>query len=158
MIKKGMLIGKFLPFHRGHEALIDFALRHVEQLIIVVAANQTDSIALDVRVDWLKNAYPSNCVTVVPFAHQLPHDGKYSATDTALWCRALAMLCPDIDVFFSSERYGDILADYMGIEHILFSPQRIEVPVSGTVIRQNPHAYADYLSPQVRAYYGIDEE
>lgn len=157
-MQKGMLIGKFLPFHKGHEALIDFALQHAEQLAIVIAANRDDLIPLDVRINWLASAYPSKRITVIPFLHQLPRDGKYTARDTALWCEALAELCPDIDVFFSSERYGDILADYMGIKHILFSPQRIEVPISGTSIRQNPSAYANYLNSQVRAYYGIDED
>lgn len=41
---KGLIMGKFMPLHKGHMAMIDFALSKVDNLTILVVANATDQI------------------------------------------------------------------------------------------------------------------
>ena len=38
MLNRGLFIGRFQPFHLGHLATIKFALKSVEQLVIVVGS------------------------------------------------------------------------------------------------------------------------
>lgn len=35
-MKKGLVIGKFMPIHKGHIKLIDYALNNCDTLIILV--------------------------------------------------------------------------------------------------------------------------
>ena len=40
MMKIGVLVGRFQPFHRGHLKAVDFALKHVDLLYIAVGSAQ----------------------------------------------------------------------------------------------------------------------
>ncbi|HNV70453.1 MAG TPA: adenylyltransferase/cytidyltransferase family protein, partial [Candidatus Ozemobacteraceae bacterium] len=40
----GLIIGKFLPPHRGHQFLIDFARRHCRKLTVLVCTLQREPI------------------------------------------------------------------------------------------------------------------
>jgi len=40
-MKKGLLQGKFMPFHEGHNVLINFALAQTHSPDVIVRANHT---------------------------------------------------------------------------------------------------------------------
>lgn len=54
---KALIIGKFQPLHKGHLALIDFAARQAESVLVCAAAHPGEPIPLGQRVDWLKESY-----------------------------------------------------------------------------------------------------
>jgi NadR type nicotinamide-nucleotide adenylyltransferase len=58
-----------------------------------------------------------------------------------------------VDVFFSSEEYGDELARRMGIRHVMVDQSRSTVPISATKVRQNPYAQWAFVPEVVRPYY-----
>lgn len=41
---KAFVFGKFLPFHQGHEHLINFALGHCDQLTVLVCASDRETL------------------------------------------------------------------------------------------------------------------
>src|SRR5712671_1349668 len=55
-MKKGLVIGKFMPFHKGHKALIDFAMRNCDELIVLICAEINEPIPAAQRYMWLKEA------------------------------------------------------------------------------------------------------
>ncbi len=160
MFKKGLILGKFMPFHKGHQALIDFALTKASQIQVVIVEKVGETIPLQVRKEWIEGIYGSSVsggtVQVSCFCHDLPHDGRFLEKDMALWCQAIYRAFPDVDVFISSEAYGEVLATHMGISHVQFEPARSSVPITATEIRENPQAYAAYLPDVVKSYYGIN--
>ena len=53
---KGFLTGGFRPFHKGHEALIDYAKANCDQLIIFVAdPPEAWEIPWKYRVNWVSS-------------------------------------------------------------------------------------------------------
>ncbi|RJS79268.1 nicotinamide-nucleotide adenylyltransferase, partial [Candidatus Bathyarchaeota archaeon] len=40
MIKRGLFVGRFQPFHLGHSAAIKYALKNVDELVIVIGSAQ----------------------------------------------------------------------------------------------------------------------
>jgi HTH-type transcriptional repressor of NAD biosynthesis genes len=62
-------------------------------------------------------------------------------------------LLPEVQLLVSSEPYGEFVAQYMNIEHIVFDPARSRVPISGTMIRKNPWVCWEYLPEAVKPYY-----
>jgi HTH-type transcriptional repressor of NAD biosynthesis genes len=151
----GLVMGKFMPFHKGHEALIDFALTKMDQLMILIVTKKGEVIPAQTREKWLIDHYKNKPVRVKIFRHDLPHDGKFNQEDMLKWCEAIASQFPMIDAFISSEAHGDFLANYMNIKHILFEADRCSVPISATEIRKHPQDYKEYLTEEVKAYYGL---
>ena len=56
---KALVLGKFLPLHKGHEYLIDYAIKNSDKLYIIVDNIYDEIIPLDTRMNWIKELYPN---------------------------------------------------------------------------------------------------
>lgn len=153
-MKKGLVIGKFMPIHKGHMKLIEFALNNCDNLTILLYSKKSDPIDGKLRYEWVKYLYKNyDNVNVAYMDNELPNDKKFKDEDILKWCDYIKSRFPNIDVFFSSEKYGDYLAKYMNIDHIVYDLNRNSLNISGTNIRDNPLKYIDYLPDIVKSYF-----
>ena len=53
-MKRGFLLGKFMPPHAGHVSLIEAARRLVDELTILVCSLPDDPIPGQVRLEWMR--------------------------------------------------------------------------------------------------------
>lgn len=154
---KGLVFGKFLPFHTGHEALIRFARAHAGHLTVLVCASDKETIALETRMGWLRTTFAGEPgISVEGMAYdesKLPNTSESSRDVSRIWAAAFQERYPDLDLLVSSEPYGDYLAEFMGIEHLCFDQGRELVPVSATAIRSAPVAHWGYLPEAVRPFF-----
>jgi HTH-type transcriptional repressor of NAD biosynthesis genes len=82
----------------------------------------------------------------------LPNTSETSASVSAVWAEQFKLLFPDHTILVTSEPYGDLVAEYMGITHIPFDMQKSRYPVSATKIRANlPDTWA-YLPDSVKSF------
>lgn len=152
-MKRGLVFGKFLPLHRGHQLMIETALSQVDDLTIVVYDSHRpddDRMPVELRLCWLRELYPhveSILSLVDPLAGQLDTDNPAHAETYA---EGVAFLGP-FDKVFSSEPGYDRFAGLIGAEHVLVDEARTLVPTSGTVIRSDPYAYRGWMDPLVYA-------
>ena len=58
-MKTGFTIGKFAPFHKGHEYLIETALNEVDELIVVVYDTPKLGYNIDMKTKWIKDKFPN---------------------------------------------------------------------------------------------------
>ncbi|MBI4846027.1 MAG: AAA family ATPase [Candidatus Omnitrophica bacterium] len=145
-MKKGVVIGKFYPPHKGHKYLLETALSQVNELAVIVCDRKDQKIPGKLRADWIKEMVPQ--VKVIVIEDSLP---EY---DSKLWADyTIKVLGYTPDVVFTSEEYGDRYAQFMGCKHVLVDINRCKFPVSATQIRANPMECWDYLAPCVRAYF-----
>jgi len=166
--RTGLVVGKFCPLHKGHQYLIDTALEACERLVIISYANPGYSgCEVEKRRLWLDTLYPSAICLVVDdvwlwghnhrqvFDH-IPHD----TVDESVHRHFTSWLChtvlgETVEAIFTSEDYGDGFAHVMSeyqtapAQHICVDKARKTVPVSGTLIRENPTKFRDYLSDVV---------
>lgn len=126
--ERGLVAGRFLPVHRGHQYLIDFALARCKELVIAVRRQDSDVIPCRQRLEWLREMYPQ-CRVI--------DDEDYGP----------------IRAVFSSESRHEDLARRLGAQLVLCDPQRRMVPVSGSRIRQAPLSHWHFLPECVRPYY-----
>lgn len=173
----GLVVGKFCPLHRGHEALIAFAQARCDRLVILSYSKPAfPGYPTDLRTRWLEALFPDavrlvlDDAVLAAFARRtgtearlLPHNDAPDDVhrDFTAWV-CLAMLEVVIDRVFTSETYGDGFAAAMTryfranagtshtIEHIAFDPARAQHPVSGTRLRKGGDV-AGFLSDPVRA-------
>ena len=156
-MRKGLVLGKFMPLHKGHLALVEFAVQHCDHLTVLLCYNTSEPISGLQRLQWLEQslrAWPT--VTIDSYLYDegaLSSSSAYSEDAAAGWAEVLQERYPDLATFFSSEAYGDAVARRMGIKHISFNPGRSLLPVSGTAIRENPFPYWNYLAEAVQPYF-----
>jgi HTH-type transcriptional repressor of NAD biosynthesis genes len=156
-MKKGLVLGKFLPFHKGHIELINFAQENCDELTVLVCSVKDEAISGKIRFDWIADFYQTN-PKVKPIHLEydeklLPNTSVSSEEVSRKWANYLTKNFPPFDYIFSSEKYGDFLAEFLRAKHIPFNLSKNKVPVSGTLIRQNPFQYWNYLPEIVRPYF-----
>lgn len=150
--KTGMVLGKFMPPHRGHQHLIDFALEHVDKLSILVCSLKSEPIAGELRFKWVKELYPQ--ARVFHITDENPSFPDEHPDFWEIWTESVKRVLPfEVDLIFTSEDYGDELARRLGAEHILFDLNREQVPVSASQIRENPFAYWEFIPSPVRPFF-----
>ncbi len=150
--RRGMVLGKFLPPHRGHLHLIETAARAVDELIVVVGSLDREPIPGDLRLTWLRELLPG--IQVVHLDQELPQLPEEHPDFWDLWRESLrAVLGQDVDVVFASETYGERLAAELGAHYVPVDPERLLHGVSGTMVRADPFACAGYLPANVQAFF-----
>jgi cytidyltransferase-like protein len=151
MYDVGLTLGKFAPLHRGHQYLIETALREVGRLIVVVyGAGQTTDIPLAVRAGWIRRLYPAVEVLEAPEA---PEDRGSSSEIRKIHEDFLGRFLAGrhIDAFYSSEDYGEYASRVFGCVNRLVDKERATVPVSATMIRGDPLGLRGMVDPLVLA-------
>lgn len=144
---RGLVIGKFYPPHQGHKYLIDTATYACEKLTVVVFWKETDSILGAQRAEWIKQIHPEVEVLLAEDVDKSQH----SFTRWAEFTIDLLGYAPD--AVFSSESYGEAYAAHMGARHVLVDKEREQIPISATMVRDDPHSYLAFLEPCVREYF-----
>lgn len=62
-------------------------------------------------------------------------------------------LSSKIDIVFSSEIYGEELAQYLNAKHVCIDLERKTFPISGSQIRKNPMRNWDLISNAAKPYF-----
>ena len=57
-MKIGFTIGKFAPFHKGHEELIKVALREMDKVYVLINDTSVTNMPLEERAKCIKELYP----------------------------------------------------------------------------------------------------
>jgi NadR type nicotinamide-nucleotide adenylyltransferase len=150
--KTGMVLGKFMPPHRGHQHLIDFALKHVEELSILVCSLEREPIPGELRFEWMRELYPQ--ARVFHITDENPSEPREHTDFWNIWTSSIRRALPvGPDLVFTSEDYGDELARRLEAKHIAFDKEREQVPISATQIRENPYAHWEFIPSCARAFF-----
>lgn len=77
-----VFIGRFQPFHNGHRAIVDAALKQAKEVIIVVGSsfasrNIRNPFTFEERRQMIKSVFPDNNVKVVPVSDYPYDDNKW---------------------------------------------------------------------------------
>ena len=153
MRSTALILGKFLPPHRGHRYLAEEAKRQADVVFICLLANSKESIPVELRHAWLEDLFPWAIVRSTVADHRIDY------TDPAihdLWAETIRETIgrETVDVLVTSEpAYGDEIATRLCARHLLLDPERRQFPVSSTAIRADPQANLHWLEGPVRAWY-----
>jgi HTH-type transcriptional repressor of NAD biosynthesis genes len=153
-MQKGLVLGKFMPLHKGHIELINFAAQNCDHLIVWVCVSTKEEMPAELRLNWIKKAFESNPnIEPILFVYDekdLPNSSVSSPDISKKWTMAIKKHLPPINLFFSTEKYGDYVAEYLKIRHILFPENKM---ISATEIRNKPYKYWDFIPDIVKPYY-----
>lgn len=142
----GITVGKFYPFHLGHDYLIREAKKQVDSLVVLLGYKPTQAIPGKIRANWIRFMHPD--VEVIEVIDDLPEAPEPWAE------RALEILGPrHPDIAFTSEAYGEPWARLMGARHRAIDRPRLNYPISGTQLRADLAENWQMLTPAAKAYF-----
>jgi HTH-type transcriptional regulator, transcriptional repressor of NAD biosynthesis genes len=148
--KRGLVFGKFMPFHKGHEFLIQTAANQCVEVFVLVCSVPTEPIAGELRYAAVKRTFPNlNVLHVTDKNPSYPNEHKFF---WQIWLDTFQRNAPNCDAVFSSETYGDEVAARLNIAHICVDKLRKTFSVSGTNLRENLTEFWDYLPAASRVF------
>jgi len=143
----GLVVGRFLPPHAGHHALIEAARERCRRLTVVVLADADDRLALGARRLALAEMHPEARIlaaSISPaFALAAPAD------DLVRRVRELAS--EPVDVLFTGAAAGGELARRLDAAHVVLPRDPPLAALASCEVRRDPAAYWSRLAPAVRA-------
>jgi NadR type nicotinamide-nucleotide adenylyltransferase len=147
----GLTLGKFAPFHKGHQLLVETALAEMDRVIVVIYdCPETTPIPLPVRANWIRRLYPA---AEVLEAWDGPAETGYTADIMRKQERYILELLGDRQVthFYSSELYGEHMSEALGAANRQVDRDRVRIAVSGTAVRAAPFEKRHLVDPLVYA-------
>ena len=152
---RGLVTGGFRPFHKGHEALIDYAKAHCDSLLIFVADPYPYKweIPYKYRLNWVSSQYLHDPqVEVFGDVVEEPEFGT-SEEKSKYWGEFITKKFGQFDRVFSSESYGEAFSKALGAENWTFNASRSIIPVSATLIRKRPLTHWQYINNFAKDYF-----
>ena len=147
-MKIGFTIGKFAPFHKGHEYLIGTALNEVDELYVIVYDTPKLGFDIDEKTKWVKDRFPNvKIIKAFDSPKQYGLDDESVKIQMEYLTKTLGNVKPN--VFFSSEEYGSAVANWMNIENRVVDIDRIHVPIGASAIRKDIEKNKNFLNEEV---------
>ena len=146
MEKTGLTLGKFAPFHKGHEYIISTALNEMDHVIVVLYnASLVTEIPESIRAGWIKTIFPSVEIII---AEDGPQETGYTREIIEMQNNFLIKLLRGrkINSFYSSENYGKHVADALNCNNRIVDLKRNSYSINGTKLRDNPVKYKEFVS------------
>lgn len=151
---KAFVFGKFLPFHKGHEAMINFALAKCDFLTVLVCCSDKENISSSTRKKWIDKAFEKEKnIEIRTFNYlesELPNTSTSSESVSKIWAEVFKKQLPDYSLLITSEEYGNFVAAFMNIQHIAFDIPKKLYPVSATAVRNDVFTNWQYVPGSVK--------
>ena len=153
MHNNAFIVGKFLPPHLGHLALIKAGHSVAKNVFVAVEQQPNEPLSASLRALLMQQDVPQG-VIVKPFLKTMPADPSLVDDEEKfweLWKKEIHELCPSIDVLLSSDDYGarlayDQLAQWVKVDRTAF-------PISATWLKGDFWERMDNLMPTTRAFF-----
>lgn len=177
--RRGLVVGKFCPLHRGHMLVIQSAIDACDEVIVISYTKPDfEGCGRAAREAWIKALFPRVRALAIDdesLAALRPADGAshwdmipHNDASDAIHREFTGWLCwtvlrTTVDAVFTSEGYGDGLAHALSayfasrssgatpVGHVSVDMERSAIPISGSAIRADPHANRRFLDPRVYA-------
>lgn len=146
----GLYLGKYAPLHKGHQYVLETAIEETDEVYLIIY-DEPDviDIPVTVREKWINDMYPQ--VNTIQ-AWNGPEESGYTTAIQNAHEDYIAKLLPDtVDIthFYSSEPYGEHMSEFLNAKDRRVDPEREEVSISGTKIRNNPYKNRTYVADRV---------
>ncbi len=148
MTTTGVILGKFMPPHEGHVALVRTASYLVGRLTIVLSASDNDAINPAIRKQWMQTLFPAAVVIVANNRKEaLPSNHKD-------WAKIIRGFHPEpIDRVIGSEGYIVDLARALDAQHFILDPMWMAFPANSVEILADPFKHWNSIPDHVRPFF-----
>lgn len=151
VFNRGLVIGKFYPFHNGHKYLIETALEHSKTLTVIICQTDRYKIPAEIRAGWLKKTFPKIDIKILNHGPEMDSNSTDISKSWADLTVRFLGYAPD--AVFSSEPYGIPYAKFMDSKHYMVDLERKKIPISATEIRSDLNKHWQFLPGSTKEYF-----
>ena len=178
--KRGLVVGKFSPLHKGHEYLIQNAFNQCEEVVVISYSRpEFPSCSAKVREQWIKSAFPSVSVLCIDAATveswracsawnlSMPSNSEADHMHRHFTYQILSSkLGFEVDAVFTSEEYGSGFAQFLSdpvtgfgapVEHVCVDLNRQTYQVSGSLMRSTRNHEDGLIDESVEAGFRVQK-
>lgn len=142
-VETALVLGKFLPFHRGHDALIRWTRSWADKVVVLVGALAGEPIPGPVRWEWLSRHYLEDSDIRVEYTDaELPTALQPDPSVSRVWGNYLKKRFPEVTCISASEYYAPMVAEAMGDR---ISPLRSRSSKCGHIRNSDPAGSVEVL-------------
>lgn len=162
----GVTVGKFMPLHKGHELMIEMGAAEFTKMVVIVSDEMGMPVnrkmpSLQERYEIIRAKYSGvHNIHVVKHVDDYGPAREYDEKGTAVdedfwkyWIKVFNDAAPDATHVVSSDHYGGVMAERLGIKWLPVDPKRELFLVSGTAIRKDPIANWKFISKEFRPFF-----
>ena len=123
---------------------INYCLNEMEEVYAVVYDTDIIDVSVEERAKWIKELYPN--INII-YAFNSPKQYGLDEKSVKIQMDYLSNLIKGIPIthFYSSEPYGEKVAEYLNIENRIVDRKRKKVPISASIIRNDYYENKRYL-------------
>jgi HTH-type transcriptional repressor of NAD biosynthesis genes len=155
--KKGLFVGKFVAYHKGHQHYINKFAANCEKLNLVLCSNtRTDKVHYSIRKKWIEDDLNSGLVNAknkIDFHLSLEDHITPYPDGIKEWCRHIENLVGKVDVIFGNDDYVRECAREFGAYYCSPDQQRNSFNISSTKIYTSGLKYYDFLAEVSKPYF-----
>ncbi|MBF4473477.1 AAA family ATPase [Flavobacterium sp. HJJ] len=146
--KVGLTLGKFAPFHKGHQLMIETAIKEVNELIVLIYDDPIINIPLSIRAGWIREIYPQ--IEVIEGVNS-PNDSGYTPEIMKIQEDYVSEVLGNRSIthFYSSEPYGVHMSAALNAVNRQVDISRNSIPISATKIREDAFKNKKFIHPVV---------
>ncbi|BDA79963.1 transcriptional regulator NadR [Leptospira kobayashii] len=134
--------------------MIQEARKECNHLTILVATLNREIIPGKLRWEWMKELTKNLDAQVIWVQDENPQEPHEHPDFWNIWKQTILKHSPaKIDIIFTSEHYGDPLAEILNTKHRLIDIERKTFPISASKIRNAPSLYWDFIPEIERPYF-----
>ena len=149
--KNGLVLGKFMPPHNGHEYLFRFAKEYCENLTIIVDCLKEQTISPELRKSWIEELVTG--VNVIALNKFMPQSPNEIENFWEIWKQEIYLTSGKPDVLIAAMDYGWDLAKVLECDFIPLDIARQSISISATEIRDNPFKNWEFIVDSARSHY-----
>lgn len=151
-MRRGFLLGKFMPPHAGHVGLCRVAMGQCDHLSVLVCTRDVEPIPGSLRAAWMAELMPA--ARILHVHRDIPQEPKEHPAFWTIWRELIFEQHPEpIHRVFGSEAYVVRLAAELGAEPVVVDPERLAFPVSAAAVRADPPAHWHHIPGPIRPWY-----
>jgi HTH-type transcriptional repressor of NAD biosynthesis genes len=151
-----VVLGKFMPPHKGHEYLINFAKQYSDNVYVIVDCLKNQTIDTSLRKKWLEEGITN--ITVIALEEETPQDPCEHPHFWEFWRATILDAVKKVggivpEAIVASEKYGWDLAKALDCKYIMCDLEREIFPIRATDLRIDAFNNWDYLMDSVKPDY-----
>ena len=154
METKALIIGKFMPLHKGHVNMILSAADKYDNVDVCLLYHDDEDIKIAHRMTWLQNEFRTvNNINICSLRYDpnvLNSSSESDLISSQQWWDYLKKYFTNTTHIVGSEKYVQYMAEYAGLDYEIFDEQRNIVPISATEIRKDFVKNWHYLANSVQ--------
>jgi HTH-type transcriptional regulator, transcriptional repressor of NAD biosynthesis genes len=155
-----LVVGKFAPFHKGHQEVIEAALNYTPNVAVLVYSNPDfPDMPSERRANWIREIYRDHPGLHVFVPENPPHNNADDFTQREFvkqWLQTYPHDLPSgskIEAVFGSDDYIPGFAEHLGSRAHVVDSTRSQFAISGTQLRQLLNTLKQTVKPVGHHYH-----